>query len=95
VHPNFFSWSRVRALSWNDSDKAQAQEIAALASNFRNGRQATRIANQLLRSKQRRFGSIDRESNFLVDALGESEGQVALLPDNPSLTQELNARMSR
>jgi len=37
--------------------------------NFRNSREATRVANNA-QIKQRRFGSIDRESNFLVEAVG-------------------------
>ena len=42
----------------------------------RNSREATRVANQLLKIKQRRFGSIDRESNYLVEAVG---GELAAL----------------
>jgi len=41
-----------------------------LKAYFRNGLEATRVANQLLRIKQRRFGSIDSESNFLVQGTG-------------------------
>ena len=53
-----------------DAALAERQELRVLAANFRNGLEATRVANQLLKIKQRRFGSIDRESNFLVDAVG-------------------------
>ena len=45
-----------------------------LRANFRNGREATRVANALLKIKHRRFGSIDRESNFLVDAVAGEDG---------------------
>src|SRR3984893_12803758 len=81
VHPNFFSWSQVKSLFWKDPKLAERQELRVLTANFRNGLEATRVANQLLKIKQRRFGSIDRESNFLVQAVGGETGQVALMPD--------------
>ena len=57
VHPNFFSWSRVKTLFWRDEALAQKQELRVLRANFRNGREATRVANALLKIKHRRFGS--------------------------------------
>ena len=81
VHPNFFAWSRVKSLFWSDPELAGRQELQVLATNFRNGSEVTRVANGLLQVKHRRFGSIDRESNFLVKAVGELAGTVALLPD--------------
>ncbi len=92
VHPNFFSWSRVKTLFWRDEAIAQKQELKVLSANFRNGREATRVANALLRIKHRRFGSIDRESNFLVEAVGGEEGAVALLPDTDATKKELNQK---
>ena len=90
VHPNFFSWSSVKSLFWRDEAIASRQELNVLRANFRNGRDATRVANLLLKIKHRRFGSIDRESNFLVDAVGGDEGAVALLPDESGVKAELN-----
>lgn len=95
VHPNFFSWGQVKSLFWNDPQLAERQELRVLTANFRNGREATRVANQLLKIKQRRFGSIDRESNFLVQAIGANAGQVALLPDKDSVKQELDSKIRR
>ena len=74
VHPNFFSWSQVKSLFWRDPALAERQRLSLLAANFRNSREATRVANQLLKIKQRRFGSIDRESNYLVEAVGGEAG---------------------
>lgn len=74
VHPNFFSWSQVKSLFWRDPQLAERQELRVLSANFRNGLEATRVANQLLKIKHRRFGSIDRESNFLVQAVGGDTG---------------------
>lgn len=90
VHPNLFSWSRVKTLFWRDESLAQKQELRILRANFRNGREATRVANALLRIKHRRFGSVDRESNFLVEAVAAEEGTVAVLPDTDASKRELN-----
>ncbi|CAK0770644.1 conserved hypothetical protein [Gammaproteobacteria bacterium] len=93
VHPNFFSWGQVKSLFWHDPQLAERQELRLLTANFRNGQEATRVANQLLKIKQRRFGSIDRESNFLVQAIGGATGQVALMPDKDGTKRELNQQI--
>ena len=96
VHPNFFAWSQVKSLFWHDPKLAEKQELRVLSANFRNGLEATRVANQLLKIKQRRFGSIDRESNFLVQAVGgggDESGQVALLEDKDAALRELNQQI--
>lgn len=90
VHPNFFSWSQVKSLFWRDPELARRQELAVLTANFRNGREATRVANTLLKIKHRRFGSIDRESNFLVDAIGGEAGEVVLMADKDAALRELD-----
>jgi len=92
VHPNFFSWSQVKTLFWNDPKLAGQQQMSVLTANFRNGTEATRVANQLLKIKQRRFGSIDRESNFLVQAVGAEAGKVALMADNDAVKRDLDKK---
>jgi hypothetical protein len=92
VHPNFFSWAQVKSLFWHDPALAERQDLRVLAANFRNGLEATRVANTLLKIKQRRFGSIDRESNFLVEAVGAEAGHVALLSDADAVTKELDQK---
>jgi GTPase SAR1 family protein len=93
VHPNFFSWGQVKSLFWNDPKLAERQELRVLNANFRNGLEATRTANQLLKIKQQRFGSIDRESNFLVQAVGGDLGQVALMTDKDAVMRELDQKV--
>jgi hypothetical protein len=93
VHPNFFSWAQVKSLFWRDAELAERQTLRVLAANFRNGVEATRVANTLLKIKQKRFGSIDRESNFLVQAVGGDSGQVALLPDHAGVNKELDGKI--
>ena len=93
VHPNFFSWAQVKSLFWADPKLAEGQQLRVLTANFRNGLEATRVANQLLKIKQRRFGSIDRESNFLVQAVGGEAGQVALMADKEVAKRELDQKI--
>ncbi|WP_101102068.1 UvrD-helicase domain-containing protein [Macromonas bipunctata] len=93
VHPNFFSWAQVKSLFWQDATLAERQQLRVLAANFRNGHEATRVANQLLKIKQRRFGSIDRESNYLVQAVGGEPGAVQLLADKDADKKALNQQI--
>ena len=93
VHPNFFSWAHVKNLFWHDPHLAERQQLRVLTTNFRNGQEATRIANQLLKIKQCRFGSIDRESNFLVRSVGGTVGQVTLVPDKDATKKELDQKI--
>jgi len=95
VHPNFFSWGKVKSLFWHDPELAERQQLHVLQANFRNGQQVTRIANTLLKIKHKRFGSIDRESNFLVDAVNQDAGAVSLLADNDAVRRDLNAQTRR
>jgi len=92
VHPNFFSWSAVKSLFWRDPALAERQSLSVLGVNYRNARAVTRVANDLLRIKHARFGSIDRESNHLVDAASADEGEVRLLPDKDAVKRDLDAR---
>ncbi len=92
VHPNFFSWSKVKSLFWADESIADKQELRVLRANFRNGRETTRVANALLKIKHRRFGSIDRESNFLVETVGDEAGTVTVLADQDAIKRDLNQK---
>ncbi len=99
VHPNFFSWARVRSLFFrpdaNDELPAEARRLSVLASNYRNARAVTRAANRLLEVKHARFGSIDRESDTLIRPVGDEEGLVATLPDEPAVVRELDEKIRR
>lgn len=92
VHPNFFSWSQVKSLFWRDPELAARQELKVLRANFRNSRETTRVANTLLKIKHKRFGSIDRESNFLVDAVAGDTGVVTVLNDKDAVKKDLNRK---
>jgi hypothetical protein len=90
VHPNFFAWSRVKTLFWRDEQLAARQQFRVLRANFRNGEEVTRVANTLLKIKHRRFGSVDRETNFLVDAVGGETGSISLLSDKDNVKRALD-----
>jgi len=92
VHPNFFSWSAVKQLFWRDPALAERQHLSVLHVNYRNAHAVTRVANDLLKIKHARFGSIDRESNYLVETATSNAGDVHLLADTDAIKRDLNAR---
>ena len=94
VHPNFFSWAAVRALFWQGAagEDVESGQISVLRANFRNTQAVTDIANRLLRIKQARFGSIDRESSFLVDCASSEAGSVQLLGSKDATLRDLDSR---
>jgi superfamily I DNA/RNA helicase len=99
VHPNFFSWSSVRALFWQEAEAAEeapaAREISVLQTNFRNTAAVTGLANRLLKIKQARFGSVDRESNFLVRCASSATGAAQLLKGDDSTLRRARPSTTR
>jgi len=95
VHPNFFSWSHLKSFFYEKRVAAGAPvEISEiLDANYRNSPEVTELANKLLLIKNARFGSIDRESNFLVQAVGSDAGQVVLMPDKDATKRELDQKI--
>ena len=93
VHPNFFSWAALKSLFWHGlaGDAAQRQPLQVLQANFRNTRAVTALANRLLKIKQARFGSVDRESSFLVQSTSPEPGQVRLLDAKDKTLAQLDA----
>ena len=90
VHPNFFSWAQVKTLFYRQ--EVSAEIIRVLATNYRNTPEVTAIANRLLRIKNARFGSIDKESTYLVKANSAHAGIVEFLPDSPKVNADLNGK---
>lgn len=93
VHPNFFSWAAVKSLFWRGlaGEAAQRRTLQLLRSNYRNSRGVTALANRLLRVKQARFGSVDRESSFQVESTAAEDGRVSLLPGSDAVLKVLDA----
>lgn len=93
VHPNFFSWSKVKSLFYRQEDlQSSEQLIRILNTNYRNSPQVTGIANKILKIKNQRFGSIDKESHYLVESNGHTQGEVLFLQDTASIRQELDSK---
>ncbi|MBL4941347.1 MAG: UvrD-helicase domain-containing protein [Colwellia sp.] len=96
VHPNFFSWSKVKSLFFKLDDLHHGdQALRILQANYRNSPLITEVANRILKLKHARFGSVDKESNFLVTSIGEQQGQLQLLADSEKVRQQLDASTSR
>lgn len=97
VHPNLFSWARVKSLFYAEEppEASTLDRIHILKANYRNTLAVTAAANRLLLLKQRRFGSVDRESNYLVENVSSAEGTVELLEDGPELRAEIDSKTHR
>lgn len=97
VHPNFFSWAGLKRYFFErgqDGGDGEAPDevMRVLTTNYRSSAQVTEVANRILRLKTARFRSVDKESSYLVTSNSKTDGAVALLPDTPKLTGELDAK---
>jgi predicted ATPase len=92
VHPNYFAWSKVKSLFWRGAAEVGEQRVRLLTASYRNSPQVTDAANNLLRLKNLRFGSIDRESNQLMRAVGGASGTVASFLSSSRAIAELDQR---
>ena len=95
VHPNFFSWSKIKTLFYTQQTEKPADIIRILNTNYRNSPSVTTIANRILKTKNIRFGSIDRESHYLVKSQSTTKGEVYCLVDNPSIRKEINDKTKK
>ncbi|MDR2496430.1 MAG: hypothetical protein LBD21_04815 [Tannerellaceae bacterium] len=91
VHPNFFSWSKIKSYFYNMGD-AKDSVIRILHANYRNSSKVVELSNNLLKIKITRFGSIDRETNYLINPIKSDSGEVLLYADNDKTKLELNRR---
>lgn len=92
VHPNFFSWSAVKSLFYSSEEAALTAPVHVLEANYRSSRAVCHAANDLLRIKNARFGSIDRESTALVRAASDRDGKLIGLVKKDAVLRELNQR---
>ncbi|GAB6183353.1 AAA family ATPase [Thermodesulfovibrio hydrogeniphilus] len=95
VHPNFFSWSKLKSMFYNNEELRDRKIIRILHSNFRNSLTITELSNKLIKIKQKRFGSIDRESTYLMKSLSSDSGEVLLIRDNDKVKSEINKMIRR
>jgi len=92
VYPNFFSWSHLKSMFYQNDVKDH--EIKLLHVNYRNSLNISNLANILLKIKNTRFGSIDKESNYLVKTISETKGEVVFLENKGNIVDDL-ARKTR
>ena len=95
VHPNFFSWAKVKSLFHRHEELHHGAEIThILQHNYRNAQRITEISNRVLLLKNARFGSIDKESHYLVQSNAEIQGGVYFLKNRPEILHELDKKTS-
>ncbi len=95
VHPNFFSWSKVKSLFYDASVKSPKNIIQILARNYRNALEVNELSNTLLKIKNMRFGSIDKESHYLMETCNLSSGTIQCLPIEGKFLTDLNSKTHR
>ena len=91
VHPNFFSWSKIKTFFY-EADSSRDSRISILQTNYRNSLNVVELSNKLLKIKTARFGSIDRESSYLVNTVSQDAGEVLLYANDEKKKRELNRR---
>lgn len=90
VHPNFFSWAQLKTMFFKTNLKGTILRI--LKTNYRNSHHVTKLSNTLLKIKNARFGSIDKESTYLINTVSETKGEVAFYKDDEKIKKELNKK---
>jgi ankyrin repeat protein/superfamily I DNA/RNA helicase len=88
IYSNFFSWSQLKTMLYKD--KTINAPITILQENYRNSKNITNVANNLLKIKQLQFGSIDKESNYLIETKSTLEGNVHFYEATEKNIKEIN-----
>jgi hypothetical protein len=91
VHPNFFSWAKIKSLFYQQA-KHPTEIMQILHKNYRNAASITDLANKILKVKNRRFGSVDRESHYLIENQPSIQGEVYCLLEDTAIRQEINQK---
>lgn len=87
VHPNFFSWSHLKTMFYQNDFRND--DIRILHANYRNTPAVSDLANRLLKIKIARFGSLDKESNYMVTTISQLEGEMVFLEEKHKIVAEL------
>ncbi|MBL7113188.1 MAG: UvrD-helicase domain-containing protein [Bacteroidales bacterium] len=87
VHPNFFSWSHLKSMFYRNDFRSD--DIRILHANYRNTPAVSELANRLLKIKIARFGSLDKESNYLLTTVSQAEGEMVFLDEKHKTVAEL------
>jgi len=92
VHPNFFSWAKIKSLFFKTLSDRHTEMIRILNKNYRNASSITVIANKILKIKNARFGSIDKESHYLVESQSTLAGEIYSVLETEAVRQEINTK---
>ena len=95
VHPNFFSWAGLKQLFYQTSELASVDITRILTRNYRNTLEVSELANRVLKIKNARFGSIDKESHYLIESQSNHAGDVACIRTSPEKIREVNSKIRR
>ena len=90
VYPNFFSWSKLKSQFYQNEEAQTADITQILTRNYRNTPEVTALANGVLKVKNARFGSVDRESHALMESRSSRTGHVCSLPFSDKSLKDLN-----
>src|SRR5262249_17253297 len=86
------SWSKVKSLFYSAETEALSAPIHVLDANYRSTRTVCGLANALLKVKNARFGSVDKESTALVRPASGLEGRVAGIVKKDAVLRALDGR---
>jgi hypothetical protein len=90
VYPNFFSWSHLKSMFYQND--VRSNEIKILHVNYRNSQTISGLANLLLKIKNARFGSVDKESNYLVNTVSETKGEIVFIENRGNAVGDLSRK---
>lgn len=94
VHPNFFSWAKIKSFLYHE-DIQKSNMLCFLVNNYRNSESVVAISNDVLKIKQQQFGSIDKESNYLIKSLTGMSGNIVRIAYNKRDLSEVNTKSRR
>jgi hypothetical protein len=95
VHPNFFSWAKIKSLFYKGEIKTTHNATRILHTNYRSSNKVVQLANSILKIKNIRLGSVDKESNYLMNCNSSTKGEVHFLKLSDTNVQTLNEKTKR
>ena len=66
-----------------------------LTANYRNTPEVTELANRVLKFKNYYFGSVDKESHYLIKSTSDKHGVVSCLQDKMDIIKEVNVKTAK
>ncbi len=95
IHPNFFSWSKLKSFFYTENNFINDKITKILTANYRNTPEVTELANRVLKFKNYYFGSVDKESHYLIKSTSDKHGVVSCLQDKMDIIKEVNVKTAK